>query len=487
MRAAPAAAFLLLAGPALALAQTRTPTSPLDRPAPPPTTRPASPPSAPNAPSPVTTAPRVDLRVPAAPPPGAPLEALLPPLPADGLDLVAITRRALEEGVAARRAALGEVAAEASLREARRGFVPRASLSFRYTRLSDYTPGRIGTFDTPGCLADLAACQAAPESFQREVVLQEPILDQYALSTRVSAPLSEWVGAQRHRLRAARADLEASAADAEARRLDVAYAAQQAFWERVRAETQLELARESRAVASGRAEQARARREVGTAAEVEALAAAAQVRSYARLVEVAELRVELADARLRDLLRWPEGEPLPIAPRLLPLPAAPEALNELTARAREGSPRLAAQRARADAADARADAHRAAQMPSLSVAFGSDTANPNQRIFPQETEFTTTWDLSVQLAWSLDGALLEGARRQRERALAEAERLGRDETRDALRRDVLQARGDLAAALLAVEARHAAAHSAARAAEDADARADAGVSTAVDRAAAAAE
>ena len=126
-------------------------------------------------------------------------------------------------------------------------------------------------------------------------------------------------------------------------------------------------------------------------------------------------------------------------------------------------------------------------MPSLSVAFGSDTANPNQRIFPQETEFTTTWDLSVQLAWSLDGALLEGARRQRERALAEAERLGRDETRDALRRDVLQARGDLAAALLAVEARHAAAHSAARAAEDADARADAGVSTAVDRAAAAAE
>ena len=80
MRAAPAAAFLLLAGPALALAQTRTPTSPLDRPAPPPTTRPASPPSAPNAPSPVTTAPRVDLRVPAAPPPGAPLEALLPPL-----------------------------------------------------------------------------------------------------------------------------------------------------------------------------------------------------------------------------------------------------------------------------------------------------------------------------------------------------------------------------------------------------------------------
>lgn len=471
-----------------ASAQQRTPTSPMDRGPIAPPTRVAPPPPAasPNTPARPTPRTAVPLRIPA----GAAnvgLEDLIPELTSGALDEGTAVTRALELGITAQQAQLAEDAALASLRVARRAFTPHIEASFRYTRLSDYTPGTISTFNTPGCLADLAACQASPNDYYVDAVLQEPILDQFAANLQVSSRLSDLIGARRHQLRAARANLEASAANAELSRLQAAETAISAYWELVRARAQLTLAQQARDVAATRAGEAAQRRAAGVSTDADAIAAVAGATAYDQVVAAAEIRAEYAEAYLRDLLRWPAEETLGVEGDLLPLPELPAQLDSLAAEAQERSPQLAAARAQADAADAQADAQRAGQMPTLDVAFNLDSANPNSRIFPQETVFTTTWDLTVQVGWSLDGALIAGAQRQQQRANAESARLAAQDASEALARQVLQARGNLAAALVAVEAQRLAAAGARERDRVAAARAEAGVSTMSDREASASD
>jgi outer membrane protein TolC len=470
-----------------ALAQTRTPTSPLD-------TTPSTPREgevrevevAPTASSPA--APRAELatpRLPRAVSATSPLEldALLPDGVADaeGLDVEAAVARAARASIAARRAELGARAADAGTAVARRGFVPQARLSARYTRLSDITPGTISAFDTAACLRDLVSCQAAPDTFVQRVVLQEPILNQYALRVSVGSRLSDLIGVQRHQLRAAEHDAEAAAEQARAARDQVVVDALDAYWEVVRARAQLVLAEEAGAVAGRRAQEASERLDQGVGTEGERLAADAAARSYAQLVAVARSRAEIAEAVLRDLLRLDEGAPLRLRADLGRLPEAPTLPPaQLRRSARKRSPDVAAALSRAEAADARADALRAQLYPALGVAFNVDVANPNQRIFPQTTDFTTTWDASVELSWSFDGALVAGARMQQQRAVAEDQRLAAEELRESIERAALQARGGLLAALAGVEAQHAATASAIERARVVTERRTAGLATATD-------
>lgn len=480
---------ILVASPTLA--QTRTPTSPLDTP--PSTPREAevrevevrevevAPAASPAAPRAEPSMPRLPRAVSTASP--LELDALLPDGVADaeGLDVEAAVARAARASIAARRAELGARAADAGTAAARRGFVPQARLSARYTRLSDITPGTISAFDTAGCLQDLVTCQAAPDTFVQRVVLQEPILNQYALRVSVGSRLSDLIGVQRHQLRAAEHDAEAAAEQARAARDQVVVDALDAYWEVVRARAQLVLAEEAGAVAARRAQEAAERLEQGVGTEGDRLAADAASRSYGQLVAVARSRAEIAEAVLRDLLRLDEGTPLRLRADLGRLPEAPNlAPAQLRRSARKRSPDVAAALSRAEAADARADALRAQLYPALGVAFNVDVANPNQRIFPQTTDFTTTWDASVELSWSFDGALVAGARMQQQRALAEDQRLAAEELRESIERAALQARGGLLAALAGVEAQHAATASAIERARVVTERRTAGLATATD-------
>lgn len=475
---------LSLAGGSLASAQTRTPTSPLDRPVP--DTRPTST----DTPDPPAVAPEVVVApdgrlprralVPAAYAPEVDLSELLPDGVASsaGLTLSAALDRARRESLIARRANASARAADAGLTAARLGYLPQVSASFRYTRLSDYTPGTIPAFDTAGCLGDLATCQSSPETFRQDVVLQDPILNQYAARFAVAVPLSDYVGRQRHSVRAARADADAAEATRAASMQQLALVTTQSYWEVVRARAQLALATESRAVARERAAQTQLQVESGSATTDQALSASAQASAYDRLIQVAEGRLQVAEQSLRDLLGMNTSEPLELAADLTQLPE-PEGLEptELRRAAAAGAPSVDAARARARAADARADAQRAAMLPALSASFGVDYANPNQRIFPQQTEFTATWDAGVQLSWSLDGAAVGGARLAQQRAVAEEQRLAAQELEQSAGRDAIQAQSALNAALAGVEAQKMAAGAAMLNATHAAARTRAGVTT----------
>ena len=484
-----AGALLVLGAPLAAHAQTRTPTSPLDAPGtreePPEEGRPSGPPpgvtptATPDAPD--TSLPRSVLAT-ASDAPRVALDQLLPDgIASDGgLTVADAQARARTEAITAQRAEASTRAAAAGVQVARRGFVPQLSASFRYTRLSSFTPGTIPAFDTGACLQDLAACQAAPDAYQRNVVLQDPILNQYAARFAVGVPLSDYVGRQRHALRAAHADAEAAEASRAATLQQLDLVVTQTYWELVRARAQLALAQESREVARDTATQAQLRFESGSATQADTLSAGAQASGYDRLVDVAEGRLQLAEQSLRDLLGLEAGEALVVAADLTALPEMqrlePESLRR---EAGTNAPAVDAARARARAADARSDAQRSAMFPALSASFGVDYANPNQRIFPQTTDFTATWDAGVQVSWSLDGTLIGGARLAQQRALADEQRLAALELEQSAGRDAIEAQSALSAALAGVDAQRMAAEAATLNATHAVARQEAGVSTAL--------
>tara|TARA_B100001750_G_scaffold245697_1_gene265980 strand:+ start:2926 stop:4317 length:1392 start_codon:yes stop_codon:yes gene_type:complete len=412
--------------------------------------------------------------------PAVELDQLLPDgvASAAGMSLQDALERARTGSLTAQRADANARAANAGLTAARLGYMPQVSASFRYTRLSDYTPGTIPAFNTAACLQDLAACQTNPDSFQQNVVLQDPILNQYAMRFSVGVPLSDYIGRQRHALRAAVADADAAEASRLASLQQLELVTTQAYWEVVRARAQLALANESRGVAQERSRQAELQVQTGSATQAQALSASAQASAYDQLIRVAEGRLNVAEMSLRDLLGMEETEPVNLAADLTDLPESEDLdLRELRRAAAAGAPSVEAAQARARAADARADAQRAAMFPSLTAAFGVDYANPNQRIFPQETVFTTTWDAALQVAWSLDGAATSGARLAQQRALAEEQRLAARELELSAGRDAIQAQASLSAALAGVDAQRAAASAAMLNATHASARAQAGVST----------
>ena len=71
---------------------------------------------------------------------------------------------------------------------------------------------------------------------------------------------------------------------------------------------------------------------------------------------------------------------------------------------------------RVEAARAREEAARAVGRPQVSAVGGFDYARPNPRTFPRVAEWDDSWDLGVNLTWTL----WDGGRRKAEEAEAAA-------------------------------------------------------------------
>lgn len=215
--------------------------------------------------------------------------------------------------------------------------------------------------------------------------------------------------------RAARAERGAAAADLSAARADLRLEITRAFWALVTArEAEAALTRSIDRI-DAHVRDLQARLEEGLVPPNELLSAEAQ-RSRERLLalEAANTRA-IAEADLRRLLGLEDG---PIEPRAqleiaAPLPESPGGLLTL---AREQRPERRALEARATAARARLDAAAAGGRPQVSLAAGVDYARPNPRIFPRIDQWHDSWDVSVNVSWSV----WDGGRVRAERAEAAA-------------------------------------------------------------------
>jgi outer membrane protein TolC len=338
-----------------------------------------------------------------------------------GLTAEEVARRAVDTSpsLESSRAALRQ--AQAGAERAMIAFFPRLEVQGRYTRLSPITNpslfsgggltddqiaaarALIAQVDDPeaailftGNLEAAIAEQQAFSSFSFPV-----ILDQWNVGASLTIPVTDvflqiwpayeaadgFASAQRHQVRA--------------RASEVAQQAREAFYAYARARGALAVARAAAEAAELQARLIEAMVSAGTTAHVDL----ARVRAQVAAARVASLRAEAgmrtAETAVRTVMHDTEGRPIAIAEDLLePLPAVTETREQLVARGVERREETLALRRMIGARTRQVDAAEGSRWPHLVLAANLLVANPNQRIFPQRSEFRETWDLSAIVSWS---------------------------------------------------------------------------------------
>jgi outer membrane protein len=297
----------------------------------------------------------------------------------------AVRALAHSPSAAARREAVAIAASE--MASTRLEFLPRATLTGRYTRLSP-------TGDT-----DI-------EGLPVPVTLPGALEDQWWFGVQVAVPLSDYVlrlgravASRRHSVRAAEwmSDAERRRAAAEARLV---------YYDWARASLGVLVADRARAQAEQHRALAERRVAAASATRADLLLAEARLGETEELVTRARLGVTLAERRLRVVMGDTGGAPLAIGEDVLaPLPVQNGADGEsrrLVEAALAARPELRAlgEGDRALAEQSRLE--RARFLPRLDLVGSIARTNPNPRGFPQSDEFDTVWDVSAVLSWEFD-------------------------------------------------------------------------------------
>lgn len=217
-------------------------------------------------------------------------------------------------------------------------------------------------------------------------------------------------------VRAARAEREAAGSDLLAARSDLKLEITRAFWALVtarEAESVLNRAVES---LDAHVRDIRSRLEQGLVPPNDVLSAEAQ-RSRERVLALdARNTRTVAEADLKRLIG--DDGPGTIVPHTpsAGVPPAPPEIDALVAEALRQRPERQGFQQRAAASRARESAAGASTRPQIGLAGGYDYARPNPRIFPRADAWDDSWDVSVNVSWSL----WDGGRRRAERAEAMA-------------------------------------------------------------------
>jgi outer membrane protein TolC len=339
--------------------------------------------------------------------------------------------------------------AQANVELARMQFLPRVTVTARYTRLSDFTPPVIfagppgvnqvfttQSVGTPGSGIDPAQAFAQPAP----AVTFPTVLDNYLLQASLLVPVSDYflrVGqaysAATHAARAAGFDLRAA-------RTKSAVDGQIVYYGWL-------LARGAAIVASLAVtdqglhlKDARNQFAAGSVSHVDVLRAETAVMTAELQLERARNQSALEEKRVRIAVHAKDDE------RIVP----GEGLE--TADAEEWGPLVALTRealmarleiksidASAEAAAEQADAGRAAALPQLNGFADAIDANPNPRRIPQAPGWVPTWQVGIQLVWSPNDALGTSQMTTDARVRAAQLRALRVSVRDGVELEVLQA------------------------------------------------
>ena len=217
--------------------------------------------------------------------------------------------------------------------------------------------------------------------------------------------------------RAARAERSAIASDVEAARADLRLEITRAYWAAVTAgETEIVVRRSVEAV-EAHAKDVRARLDAGLVPPNEVASAEAQASHQRVLAIEAATQRGIAEADLARLTGRDAVAVTASPPAREPTSGmAATPVSELVARAVRSRAEREALQQRAASADARAAAVAAGARPQVTVGSGFDYARPNPRIFPRSRDWKSSWDVAVNVSWTL----WDGGRRAAEHGEAAA-------------------------------------------------------------------
>jgi len=230
---------------------------------------------------------------------------------------------------------------------------------------------------------------------------------------------------------AAKEGQSAASADRRSTEADLRLEIATAYWSLVTARESASVLEQALQRAAAAVSDARARVDAGFMPPSALLSAEAErARESVRLIQ-ARHAAALAEVSLDRLVGVDLGQPISTTSAITtPDPAATAlagaSVSDLIARARRDRPELDGLHARAASLDAASDAARAALRPAV-AAFGAvEPARPNQLFVPRIDQWKTSWNLGVNLSWSLwDGgradALAASSRAQADALRRQAE------------------------------------------------------------------
>jgi outer membrane protein TolC len=342
---------------------------------------------------------------------------MLAPVPG-GLTADEVARKAVltSPAIAARRAEI--LATVATLEDTLSRFVPNASLSATYTRISraqiDFGQGgaTVGALNE-GPLA-VAPCPADPaqncvvDSMGSPVAaaafgpLQIP-LDNWNLTGRVDVPLSDYATRLRPARRGAQAETQAAIHSRDVAKIDAELDARLAYYDWLRAKASVAIAEQSLANATARLEDARVAQSAGVATEADVLrldgmaataeVAVASARTFETLAAQSLAVIMGEDERALGVGEDLFGE----APGLAGLESREKATSEAIERRLE----LRGLERSAEAMDQARKAAAAAYYPRLDGFADLAYANPNTRFFPLTSRWRASWSVGASLSWRL--------------------------------------------------------------------------------------
>ena len=280
--------------------------------------------------------------------------------------------------------------------------------------------------------------------------------------------------------RAAAAEADALGQDRDAARADLKLEITRAYWAVVTARASVEVVNAALGRIGAHLADVRNQLNVGLVPPSDVLTLEVQQAHQQQLLIEAQNLIETSSADFRRLVGLAREAPFDLADRLDAPGARSRQIAALVDAAKANRAERKALEIRLGGASERKTAAEAGRMPLIATAGGYDFARPNPRIFPREAAWKTSWDIGVNLNWSLfDGGrtraeVAEAAANQR----AAEERLKEfDVTVDA---EVRQRAADLSSAEAAIAAAEVGVRSAEEARRVVAERFSAGVATNTD-------
>ncbi len=344
----------------------------------------------------------------------------------------------------ARRAEVSVAAAEVDQTMA--VFLPRVELSARYTRLSNVNvtfgdgalvgalnDGVLGVGMCPDgtstCVVDSAGVPVGATAFQIPQVL-----NQYSTQASLSVPLSDYVFRLMQGLDAAKSGRKAAEITRDAEERKIQLDARLAYYDWLRAKAQVAVAQDSVVTAKARLAEAEAGKKAGVVAKVDVL----RLESLVANAEAMVARTESFEAVARRALAVTMGEPVrdyevgeSVLGSTMEAARWPE-LDALVDEAQANRMELRALQANDRAIRSGLKTERAGLFPRLDAFAEVTYANPNQRFFPLQQKWNSTWSAGIALTYNLTG--IASARANRKKLRAQAKAL--DAQGEALRRGI---------------------------------------------------
>jgi outer membrane protein TolC len=201
--------------------------------------------------------------------------------------------------------------------------------------------------------------------------------------------------------RAARAEAGATELDVSAARSDLRLEVVRAYWALVTATESVRVLEEALTRADAHLKDVRSRFDVGLIPPNDVLSMEAQrSREEMQVIEARNQRESSATDLRRLTGLGPDATIVPVENLEAPVSATGDS-SALVTEALGARPERQALEQRIGGAQERVRAAEAGRLPSIALVAGVDYANPNPRIFPRQDQWNDSWDVGVNVSWSL--------------------------------------------------------------------------------------